>query len=196
MNTEELISPQGLKLENVKDEATAVQLLGILEWARNDMLFGLGDWMAHCAAVFGNEFVNKQLEFSSFSFEEASRAYEVATKIPRGKRHPSLTFEHHAVAVRAVQPELALDWAFEQGLTAAELAHAVRVKVQLTKQEIKEQRESLNVASPVLIAERFTKWLGRVPQDRWTVEDKRQILADFEPVLKFLSELKREVSTA
>jgi hypothetical protein len=193
---ESVLKGQALELSEVKDEQTAIHLLGVLHWARNDVLFGLGDWMAHCAETFGKEWVNKQLEFSDFTFEEASKAHEVATKFPREKRHRGLSFDHHAVASRADHPELALDWALEQGLTPSELAHSVRVKVQLTKAEIKDQRERLAVISPVSIAERFTKWLGRVPQDRWTREDKQQILTDFEPVMKFLSELKRDISTA
>ena len=130
---ESVLRGQALDLSEVKDEKTAISLLGVLHWARNDILFGLGDWIMHCTQTFGNEWVNKQLEFSEFSFEEASKAYEVATKFPRGKRHSGLSFDHHAVAARADQPELALDWALEQGLTPSELAHSVRVKVQLTK---------------------------------------------------------------
>ena len=85
---ESVLRGQALDLSEVKDEKTAISLLGVLHWARNDILFGLGDWIMHCTQTFGNEWVNKQLEFSEFSFEEASKAYEVATKFPQiGRAH-------------------------------------------------------------------------------------------------------------
>jgi hypothetical protein len=189
----ELLARQGAALETVTTEEQATYFLGLLHWAKTDILFGLGDWILHCEKQFGRDWVNGQLEQSEFGFEEASKAYAVASRIPRGKRHPGLSFEHHAVAVRSEQPELALEWALEQGLTAAELAHSIRVKVQLTKAEIREQRDRLTAVSPVAIAERFGKWLGRVPRDKWTREDKEQILADLRPLADFIEELRQEL---
>jgi hypothetical protein len=180
-------------LETVTTEEQATQLLGLLHWARNDVLFSLGDWMVHCADRFGKEWVNSQLEFADFSFEEASKAYEVASKIPRAKRVASLSFAHHAVAARAEQPELALGWALEQGLSPGELAHSVRTKVQLTKAEIAAARETASFASPSLIAERFSQWVKKAPVERWTQEDKEQVYKDLEPMHRFLDSLRAEI---
>jgi hypothetical protein len=189
----ELLATQGAALETVTTEAQAIHFLGFLHWAKTDILFGLGDWILHCEKQFGRDWVNGQLEQSEFGFEEASKAYAVACAIPRGKRRPGLSFEHHAVATRAEQPELALEWAQQQGLTAAELAHSIRVKVQLTKAEIREQRDRLAVVSPVSIAERFSKWLTHVPREKWTRTDKEQILADLRPLAEFIRSLEAEL---
>jgi hypothetical protein len=193
MNDQLAVVDRIFTLETVTTEAQATELLGILHWARNDVLFSLGDWMVHCAGKFGKEWVNQQLEFADFSFEEASKAYEVASKIPRAKRVASLSFAHHAVAARSEQPELALDWALEQGLTPGELAHSVRTKVQLTKAEISAARETASFVSPSLIAERFSQWVKKAPVERWTPEDKQQVYKDLEPMHRFLDNLRSEV---
>lgn len=189
----DVFEPQSLHISNIQTEADAVRLLSILDWARNDVLFGLGDWMVVCAEKFGKDWVNNQLEFAAWSFDEASKAYEVARRIPREKRHRSLTFAHHAVAARSEQPELALEWAFEEGLSAAELAHAVRTKVRLTKAEITAQRATASFVSPALIAERFSQWVKRTPRETWTRADKEQIYADLQPLYAFLRELEADL---
>ena len=193
MSALDVIQTQALSLEHIQTQEDAVQLLGLLDWARNDVLFGLGDWMVVCAEKFGKDWVNNQLELATWSFEEAARAHEVCKKIPRAKRHRGLSFAHHAVAVRSEQPELALEWALEQGLTAAELAHTVRTKVQLTKAEITAQRSSASFVSPSLIAERFGQWLKKTPRDTWTREDKEAIYKDLQPVYAFLRELEADL---
>lgn len=188
-----VLQNQSLHIDNIQTEADAVQLLGILDWARNDVLFGLGDWMVACAEKFGKEWVNNQLELATWSFEEASKAYEVAVKIPRAKRHRGLSFAHHAVAARSEQPELALEWAMEQGLSAAELAHTIRTQVRLTKNEIVAQRSTASFVSPSLIAERFSQWLKKTPRDAWTREDKEAIYKDLQPVYEFLRGLEDDL---
>jgi hypothetical protein len=188
-----VLQNQSLHIDNIQTEADAVQLLGILDWARNDVLFGLGDWMVACAEKFGKDWVNNQLELATWSFEEASKAYEVAVKIPRAKRHRGLSFAHHAVAARSEQPELALEWAMEQGLSAAELAHTVRTQVRLTKNEIAAQRSTASFVSPSLIAERFSQWLKKTPRGAWTREDKEAIYKDLQPVYEFLRGLEDDL---
>jgi hypothetical protein len=190
-NELQTIQTQGLSLAGVETKEEAIRLLGLIHWAKNDILFGLGDWMVFCEQKFGKDFVNEQLEFASFSFEEASKAYEVAKVLPREKRHRGLTFDHHAVAVRSAQPELALDWALEEGLTPGELAHSVRVKVLLKKDEIKAQRDIASFPSPAFVAQRFTQWLQRVPRESWTPTDKAQILNDLRPIVEFVRELEQ-----
>jgi hypothetical protein len=193
MTTLDVIQKQALGLEQIETEADAVQLLSLLDWARNDVLFGLGDWMVACAEKFGKDWVNSQLELATWSFEEASRAYDVAVKIPRAKRHRELSFAHHSVAARSDQPELALEWAMKQGLSAAELAHTVRTKVQLTKAEITAQRSTASFVSPSLIAERFSQWLKKTPRDAWTREDKETIYRDLRPLYDFLREIEADL---
>lgn len=193
MNANELSVPRGLNVDLMTTKEEAVAVFKLLTWAQGDLLFALGDWMKFSAERFGKEFVNEQLEFAGFSFSDCSKAYEVATRIPREKRSRALSFEHHAVAARAEQPEFALAWANDEGLTPAELAHAVRAKVRLTKAEIASQRQTAGFVSPSFIAQRFRVWRDRVPADSWTPEDKRAIFEELRPLREFLDQLEADL---
>ncbi len=193
MNANELITTHGLNLDHIRSEDQAREVFKLLQWANDDLLFALGDWIKISAERFGREFVNGQLEFASFSFSDCAKAFDVASRIPWNKRNRELSFQHHAVAARAEQPELALEWAAKEALTPGELAHAVRAKVRLTKAEIAAQRETAGFVSPSFIAQRFRVWLERVPRSEWTPEDKRAIFDELRELRDFLRGLERDL---
>lgn len=188
------IHQQGLTIAADADHAHAAWAFKQLETLSQGLSYAIGDWAIVCEERFGKDWVNGILEQSTFSFDELSTSVTVARKIPPSKRVASLSFQHHVIAARAEQPELALEWAQSQGLTPQELAVAVRAGKPMSKSEIAAGRSVNTWTTPLSVVDKFESWQKKAPVSNWTREDKEQILRDFEPVMTFLDKIRKEIA--
>lgn len=187
------IHSQGLALGAHATETQAKWAFEQLQTLSQGLSYAIGDWAIVCEERFGKEWVNSILEQSTFSFDELSTSVTVARKIPPAKRVASLTFQHHVIAARSEQPELALEWARVQGLSPQELAVAVRTGRQMSKEEIAAGRSVNTWTTPLSVVDKFSAWQKKAPVSDWSREDKEQVLRDFEPVVKFLDEIRKQL---
>lgn len=186
------IHQQGLSIAADADHAHAAWAFKQLETLSQGLNYAIGDWAVICEEKFGKDWVNGILEQSSFSFDQLSTSVTVARKIPPHKRVPSLSFEHHVIAARHEQPELALSWAQQGGYTPGELAVAVRAAKPLTKEEITATRSVNTWITPLSVVDKFVAWKAKIPITSWTREDKEQALRDFAPIIEFVQELQKK----
>ena len=184
------IHAQGLQLGAQASQEQAKWAFQQLQTLSQGLNYAIGDWAIVCEERFGKDWVNEILEQSTFTFDELNASVSVARKIPPHKRVASLSFEHHVIASRHEQPELALSWAQSQQLTPQELAVCMRTGKQMTKAEIAAGRSVNTWTTPLSVVDKFTSWRKKVPVSDWTREDKEQVLRDFEPVIEFLNEIR------
>lgn len=187
------IHQQGLTIAADADHAHAAWAFKQLETLSQGLSYAIGDWAIICEERFGKDWVNSILEQSTFSFDELSTSVTVARKIPPFKRVASLSFQHHVIAARFEQPEFALEWARAQGLSPQELAVAVRTGRPMSKAEIAAGRSVNTWTTPLSIVDKFSAWQKKAPVSDWSREDKEQVLRDFDPVVKFLDEIRKQL---
>lgn len=186
------IHKQGLTIAADADHAHAAWAFKQLETLSEGLNYAIGDWAVICEEKFGKDWVNSVLEQSTFSFDQLSASVAVARKIPAHKRIPALSFEHHVIAARHEQPELALSWAQQGGYSPTELAVAVRAGKQLKKEEITATRSVNSWITPLSVVDKFVAWKSKIPLTSWTQEDKEQALRDFAPIIEFVQELQKK----
>lgn len=183
------IHRQGLQLSSATSKEQAKWAFEQLQTLSEGLSYAIGDWAIICEERFGKEWVNEILEQSVFSFDQLSASVSVARKIPPQKRVPSLSFDHHVIAARHDQPELALDWAKTLGLTPMQLAVAVRTNKPLSKEEIAATKSVNTWVTPLSVVDKFLSWRKNVPIESWSSEEKKKVKEYFEPILAFLKSL-------
>lgn len=195
MNSEKTpysIHAQGLQFSSVATKEQAEWAFKQIEVLSQGIRFAVGDWAIVCEERFGKDWTNEVLSQSSFTFDELKTSVTVARKLPWFKRSPKLSFDHHAIACRHDQPELALKWAQDGNLTPAQLAVAVRANQPLTKNQINDARSVNTWITPLCVVNKFLNWKKSAPVANWTAEDKTQLLNDLAPIIEFIEELKND----
>jgi hypothetical protein len=186
------IHRQGLQLAATTSKEQAKWAFQQLQTLSQGLNYAIGDWAIVCEERFGKDWVNEILEQSTFSFDQLSASVTVAKKIPPHKRVPELSFDHHVIAARHEQPELALAWAKSLGLTPMQLAVSVRANKPLNKEEIAANRSVNTWLTPLSVVDKFVAWKSKIPLSSWTQEDKEQALRDFAPIIEFVQELQKK----